>query len=142
MASDGLRWLQAAERESREGMMGTAINHQQLLRQEALTYAQKLALLRKLLPPAAEPPPPMSRDRAEMSRDRAEALLERVAARGWTNLGHEEQLRFGSLWSAAQPRLKQAEVRSPLISLDYNSDSDRSGRRPNRASSRRRCDLH
>ena len=83
--------------------MGTAINHQQLLRQEALTYAQKLALLRKLLPPAAEPPPPMSRDRAE-------ALLERVAARGWTNLGHEEQLRFGSLWSAAQPRLKQAEV--------------------------------
>ena len=129
--------------------MGTAINHQQLLRQEALTYAQKLALLRKLLPPAAEPPPPMSRDRAEMSRDRAEmsrdraeALLERVAARGWTNLGHEEQLRFGSLWSAAQPRLKQAEVRSPLISLDYNSDSDRSGRRPNRASSRRRCDLH
>ena len=119
MTSDGLRWLQAAERESREGMMGTAINHQQLLRQEALTYAQKLALLRKLLPPAAEPPPPMSRDRAEMSRDRAEALLERVAARGWTNLGHEEQLRFGSLWSAAQPRLKQAEVRSPLISLDY-----------------------
>jgi hypothetical protein len=113
-------------------MMGTAINHQQLLRQEALTYAQKLALLRKLLPPAAEPPPPalteekrksrdraeMSRDRAEMSRDRAEALLERVAARGWTNLGHEEQLLFGSIWSAAQPRLKQAEVRSPLISLD------------------------
>jgi hypothetical protein len=139
MVSDGLRWLQAAERESREGMMGTAINHQQLLRQEALTYAQKLALLRKLLPPAAEPPPPalteekrksrdraemsrdraeMSRDRAEMSRDRAEALLERVAARGWTNLGHEEQLLFGSIWSAAQPRLKQAEVRSPLISLD------------------------
>ena len=132
MVSDGLRWVQAAERESREGMMGTAINHQQLLRQEALTYAQKLALLRKLLPPAAEPPPPAlteekrksrdraetSRDRAEMSRDRAEALLERVAARGWTNLGHEEQLRFGSLWSAAQPRLKQAEVRSPLISLD------------------------
>ena len=132
MTSDGLRWLQAAERESREGMMGTAINHQQLLRQEALTYAQKLALLRKLLPPAAEPPPPalteekrksrdraeMSRDRAEMSRDRAEALLERVAARGWTNLGHEEQLLFGSIWSAAQPRLKQAEVRSPLISLD------------------------
>jgi len=127
-------------------MMGTAINHQQLLRQEALTYAQKLALLRKLLPPAAEPPPPalteemrksrdraemsrdraemsrdraeMSRDRAETSRDRAEALLERVAARGWTNLGHEEQLLFGSIWSAAQPRLKQAEVRSPLISLD------------------------
>lgn len=132
MVSDGLRWLQAAERESREGMMGTAINHQQLLRQEALTYAQKLALLRKLLPPAAEPPPPAlteekrksrdraetSRDRAEMSRDRAEALLERVAARGWTNLGHEEQLLFGSIWSAAQPRLKQAEVRSPLISLD------------------------
>ena len=132
MVSDGLRWLQAAERESREGMMGTAINHQQLLRQEALTYAQKLALLRKLLPPAAEPPPPalteekrksrdraeMSRDRAEMSRDRAEALLERVAARGWTNLGHEEQLLFGSIWSAAQPRLKQAEVRSPLISID------------------------
>ena len=139
MVSDGLRWLQAAERESREGMMGTAINHQQLLRQEALTYAQKLALLRKLLPPAAEPPPPalteemrksrdraemsrdraeMSRDRAETSRDRAEALLERVAARGWTNLGHEEQLLFGSIWSAAQPRLKQAEVRSPLISLD------------------------
>ena len=139
MVSDGLRWLQAAERESREGMMGTAINHQQLLRQEALTYAQKLALLRKLLPPAAEPPPPalteekrksrdraetsrdraeMSRDRAEMSRDHAEALLERVAARGWTNLGHEEQLLFGSIWSAAQPRLKQAEVRSPLISLD------------------------
>jgi hypothetical protein len=53
-----------------------------------------------------------------MSRDRAEALLERVAARGWTNLGHEEQLLFGSIWSAAQPRLKQAEVRSPLISLD------------------------
>jgi hypothetical protein len=120
-------------------MMGTAINHQQLLRQEALTYAQKLALLRKLLPPAAEPPPPalteemrksrdraemsrdraeISRDRDEMSRDRAEALLERVAARGWTNLGHEEQLLFGSIWSAAQPRLKQAEVRSPLISLE------------------------
>ena len=41
--------VQVAERESREGMMGTELNHKQLFKQEALSYAQVTCALECLL---------------------------------------------------------------------------------------------
>ena len=45
-----LKQLKVAERESREGLMTTELNHKQLFKQEKLSYAAKLAMLKKLLP--------------------------------------------------------------------------------------------
>ena len=105
-----LKQLKVAERESREGLMTTELNHKQLFKQEKLSYATKLAMLRRLLPEAG------SKEEAKMEletckREKAEALLESVAARGWTNVTSEEQMLFSSLWSAAQPRLGTTEIR-------------------------------
>lgn len=105
-----LKQLKTAERESREGLMTTELNHKQLFKREKLSYAAKLAMLRRLLPE------PGSREEAKMEletckRDKAEALLESVASKGWTNVTSEEQMVFSSLWSAAQPRIGTSEIR-------------------------------
>ena len=101
-----LKQLKVAERESREGLMGTELNTKQLFKQEKVAYGAKLAMLRKLLPPLG---PGGAEPGSEAAR--AEVLFEQVAAKGWTSLGSEEQLRFSALWSAAQPRLTASEVR-------------------------------
>jgi len=102
-----LKSLKSAERQDRDGMLQTGMNHRQIFKQEKLTYAARLSLLRHLLPePAAE-----DAGSEAPSRQRAEALLEQAAHVGWANLGREEQLVFGQLWSAAQPRLKAQVVR-------------------------------
>ncbi|KAL1520670.1 hypothetical protein AB1Y20_022240 [Prymnesium parvum] len=98
-----LKALKAAEREHRDGMMATEMNHRQIFRQEKLSYAQRLALLRLLLPAGGEG--------GEARRREAEALLERTAHVGWAQLAQDEQLRFGELWSAAQPRLRAQQLR-------------------------------
>ena len=103
-----LKQLKVAERESREGMMGTELNHKQIFKLEKVSYAQKLAMLRKLLPAEGEVRPGGA---PEMPRGKLEALLELVAAKGWSNMGGEDQMRFAALWSAAQPRLGTSEVR-------------------------------
>ena len=105
-----LKQLKVAERESREGLMSTELNHKQLFQREKLSYAAKLALLRKLLPEAG------SKEEAKLvqetcSRDQVEGLLETVAAKGWTNLSGQEQMLFAAVWSAAQPRLGQGVIR-------------------------------
>ena len=105
-----LKQLKVAERESREGLMTTELNHKQLFKQEKLSYAAKLAMLKKLLPE------PGSKEEVKMvtetaSRDKVDALLETVAARGWTNLSGEQQMMFSAVWSAAQPRLGATAVR-------------------------------
>ena len=38
-------------------------------------------------------------------------LLEAAAAKGWTNLSGEMQMRFAAIWSAAQPRLGVSAIR-------------------------------
>ncbi len=98
-----LKQLKVAERESREGLMTTELNHKQLFKQQEESYASKLKMLRKLHPPAGAA--------ADGGHDRAERLFEKVAAKGWTNLSGEEQLEFSRIWSAAQPRLTPTEVR-------------------------------
>ena len=105
-----LKQLKVAERESREGLMTTELNHKQLFKREKLSYATKLKMLRRLLPD------PGTKEEAKMEqetckRNRAELLLETVAAKGWTNVSGEEQMLFSSLWSAAQPRLGTSEIR-------------------------------
>ena len=103
-----LKQLKVAERESREGMMGTELNHKQILKQEKMSYAQRIQLLRKLLPSRIESATPLPN---RMSRGDAEVLLEEVAAKGWANLSSDAQLAFSSLWSSGQPRLGASEVR-------------------------------
>ena len=75
-----LKQLKVAERESREGLMSTELNTKQLFKQEKLSYAAKLAMLKRLLPE------PGSKEEVKMEaeackRDKAEMLMETVAAR-------------------------------------------------------------
>ena len=63
-----LKQLKVAERESREGLMGTELNTKQLFKQEKLSYAAKLQMLRRLLPPVG------SADEAKMEREKNEAI--------------------------------------------------------------------
>lgn len=104
--SRDLKALKQAEREHREGMMSTEMNHSQIFKQQRAEFATRLKMARALLP---HPPGASDGARAQFRRD--EALLERVASKGWASLGDEDQLSFGALWSAAQPRLSTTAVR-------------------------------
>ena len=106
-----LKQLKVAERESREGLMTTELNHKQLFRQEKLSYATKLGMLRQLLPEGGSKEERKLVAEVKLTRDAAEVLLEAVAAKGWTNLSGEQQMRFASIWSAAQPRLGASAIR-------------------------------
>ena len=116
--SRDLKALKQAEREHREGMMATEMNHSQIFKQRGPSS------------PRAEDgacPAPASAGR-ERRRTRA-VPARRGPARAsgvkrWASLGDEDQLSFGALWSAAQPRLddRRADGRDAGVYLPRDEE--------------------